>query len=225
MGGVVMVCGLSAVLSGCSNTARAGLRTIAQAWQGGEGVDPSQPLDPALQYLRVQSDRQSGLMVSAGEVANPRGPQTRWYSADGVVLRLAHGRVAAVHDGARSWVWVDGPPSVDWRRAAAGQTLRFAQVSDRQPGYRIGVARERELRATAQTLPSDLLQASRHLTATVTWFEERNIVGPPEPAWYAVDLSAQPPRVVFGQACLRADWCLNWQAWPPQPPSQAASAP
>ncbi len=229
-GAVALACGLSTLLGGCSTTTRAGLRTITQALQGGDEIDPTQPLDPQLHYLRVHIGRQVGLMVGAGEVPTPQGAQTRWYSADGVVLRLAQGRVAAIHDGARSWAWVadegrdQGPGVIDWQGVAAGRVQRFTQVSDRQPGYRVGIAREREIRMTSQTLPADVLEASRHLTASVTWFEERNTRGEPEPAWYAVDLSAQPPRVVFGQACLQADWCLSWQAWPPQAP-QPARAP
>jgi hypothetical protein len=226
-GVLALACGLSALLGGCSTTTRAGLRTIAQALQGGDEIDPTQPLDPQLQYLRVHIGRQVGLMVNAGEVLTPQGAQTRWYSADGVVLRLAQGRVAAIHDGARSWAWVanennnQGPVAIDWQSVAAGRAQRFTQVSDRQPGYRIGVAREREIRVASQTLPVEVLEASRHLTASVIWFEERNTRGEPEPAWYAVDLSAPQPRVVFGQACLQADWCLSWQAWPPQMPQPA----
>lgn len=213
------VCAMpSTLLGGCSTTMQAGVQTIAQALGAGDGDVEQQPLNPQLKYLRVQIGRQAGLMVNAGDIASAHGPQARWYSADGVVLRLAQGRIAAVNDGARAWRLVDGPAPLDWQRIAAGQPQRWREVSDQQPGYRFGITRERELRVLAQTPPIEVLEASRHVTAGVTWFEERSPRGDPQPAWYAVDLSAQPARVVFGQTCLQADWCLNWQAWPPQPP-------
>jgi hypothetical protein len=214
---VVLSATLSWVLGGCSTTTQAGLQTIAQAFAAGDDIEQQQ-LDPQLKYLRVQIGRQAGLMVFAGDIAGPQSPQARWYSADGVVLRLAQGRIAAVNDGARAWSAVDGPALLDWPRVAAGQHQRWREISDQQPGYRLGLARERELRVLTQAPPVEVLDASRHVTAGVAWFEERNLTGDPRPAWYAVDLSAQPARVVFGQTCLQADWCLNWQPWPPQPP-------
>jgi hypothetical protein len=213
------------LLSGCSTTARAGLDTIAQALRGANPDVERLELNPQLTYLRVQIGRQVGLMVRADEPSiapAELSDRSRWYSADGVVLRFAQGRIVAMHDRERSWAWVDSPQPVDWRRAAAGEVQRWREVSDQQPGYRLGRLRERELQVVRAVPPGDVLEASRHLTAPVTWFEERNVSGDPQTTWYAVDLSAPTARVVYGQTCLQEDWCLNWQVWPPQAPRLAS---
>lgn len=218
---------LSVAFSGCSSTALATWQTMAQAWRGGASLDAPPPLNPSLQYLRVQIRQQVGWMVRADDAGDSNAPPeaglSRWYSADGVVLRLEQGRVTALHDGRQSWTRVALPTPIDWHQLAAGTVLRFREVSDQMPGYRMGVARERLLMASAHAPPAEVLDAARHVTAPVTWFEERAAAPAASPslaasAWFAVDLSSRPAPVVFGHACLQADWCVNWQPWPPLPP-------
>jgi hypothetical protein len=211
------------LLTACSTTAWSGLETLAQAFWGDSADIEHQPLDPKLTYLRVQVGQQVGLMVQANDIAAAQADHSRWYSVDGVVLRLMQGRIQAVNEGGRSWTAVE-PNRVDWRAVASGQVQRWREVSDQRPGYRFGLARDRELRVARATPPAHVLEASRHVTAPVTWFEERNAQGQPQSAWYAVDVAQQPARVIYGQTCLQAQWCVNWQVWPPNAASAAEAS-
>ena len=57
----------------------------------------------------------------------------------------------------------------------------------------------------------------------IRWVQERvrpkavdphNLGLDPLPAYYALDVSSTPARVVYGRQCLIANYCLSWQLWP-----------
>lgn len=225
--GARLACSLAGALAlaGCGPTMHAGLRTLEQAWSGvPTGVD-TLPLDPALTYLRVQLGRQTGLMVLADQAASPRGTVHTWVSADGAVLRLVDGRLDGYADLRQSWSLAAAGLPPAWTPLADPGGSRFAEVLDVQPGYRLGQQRLRE-RVAADRAPAG--HQWRGDPDAVRWFVERNAQDASEPRWYAVDLQSTPARVVYGQACLNAEVCLSWQAWPTptalaRPQAEAAS--
>jgi hypothetical protein len=191
---------------------RAGLDTLRQAWPGSTGALPDAvALDARYRYLRVQVEGRTGLMVLADHDPGPQGRTAVWYSADGVVLRLAEGRIAGVTDGVRSWQWVSAAAPIDWQAVVTRGPTRFEQIIDRQPGWRFGERRARVVQAMAS---APALHRAVGLPPQVQWFEERNASGAPQPVWYAVVLSAEGAQVMYGQTCLETDWCLSWQPWP-----------
>ena len=211
----------AAALTGCGLTLRGGLATLDHAFRGesaaldAQARDPN-ALDPALRYLKVQAGRRTGLMVLGGAAVTGHGPTETWYSADGAVLRLAAGRLVGYADLQRAWSVVPPAPAaapVDWLAAASGTAPgpRVWHETDTQPGYRLArrAARER----VALNAPPAGSQA-QGLAPDVRWFVERDAIGGGAPAWYAVDVSTAPGRVVHGQACVDAGLCLSWQPWP-----------
>jgi hypothetical protein len=201
------------LLAGCGANMRAAIVTARQAMDGGATQAGSPAgLDPRFDYLRVHVGRQAGWMVRADDGPSPRGPLTHWYSADGALLRLLDGRLAGMTDGSRSWRATGLPVAVDWTALSRGGALEYRQTVDLQPGYRLGLVRQRRLQASAEAAPGHRLQAPPQVV--VQWFVEKDAGGADNGAmWYAIDMAAQPPRVLYGQACLEPDWCLSWQTW------------
>jgi hypothetical protein len=206
---------LAVLLGGCGANMRAAVGTAAQALDGGAaGVDTPQALDPRLHYLRVQVGRQVGLMVRADAGRAPAEPVTYWYSADGALLRLRDGLLVGLTESSRSWRVARGPEAVDWLAVAQGRPFDYRRIVDQQPGYRIGLRETRRIQAQPSAPAGHQL---RQAGARLQWFVERDPSAETDLAtWYAVDLAVEPPRVVYGQACLAADWCINWQPWPPR---------
>jgi len=202
-------------LAGCGANMRAAVGTARTALDGGASrLDAGGPLDPRHEYLRVQIGRQVGLMVRADPAGVRTDRTSYWYSADGALLRLVDGRIVGLADASRSWRITQGVDRIDWAAVAAQGTFEFRRTVDQQPGYRIGQPQQRRLRPAAAAPAGHALQAT---VAQLQWFVEDDArTGDSLPAWYAVDLAAIPPRVVYGQACLSADWCVNWQPWPPR---------
>ena len=212
LAGAVLAAALAAS-AGCGANMQAAIVTARQAMDGGAAVaDNPASLDPRFDYLRVHVGRQAGWMVRADDGPPPRGPLTHWYSADGALLRLLDGRLAGMTDGNRSWRVAGLPPAIDWAALARGGALAYRRTVDLQPGYRLGIVQPRRLQAAPGPAPGHRLQAPPQVV--VQWFVEKDAGGADNGAmWYAIDMAAQPPRVLYGQACLEPDWCLSWQTW------------
>lgn len=199
-------------LGGCGANMTAALATASKTWDGGRSVaGPNAAVNPAFDYLRVETDRQVGLMARAGEEPSVHGRTEPWFSADGAVLRLSQGRIVGLTDGARSWQLSRALEPVDWREIAAGQSQAQTWVVDEQPGYRLGRRFDRVIDLSLAGPPGVRLPSP---SRGVRWFRESDPLGASMPAWYAVDLTQRPARVVYAQACLTPKWCLNWQPWP-----------
>lgn len=207
---------LSICLSACGANMRAALDTARSAVDGGSSrTNSSRALDPRLNYLHVQIGRQVGLMVrSDTPLAGDIPGSSHWYSADGALLRLQDGRLIGLTEAGRSWRVTQGPTTIDWAAIATGQALDFQRQVNQLPGYHIGLIQHRRLRAIPSAPAAHSLRSP---VAKPQWFIEHDARGgEATAAWYAVDLATQPPRVLYGQTCLAADWCIRWQVWPPR---------
>jgi hypothetical protein len=203
--------GLVLLLGGCGANMTAALATASKTWDGGRSVaGPNAVVNPAFDYLRVETGRQVGLMARAGDEPSVHGRIEPWFSADGAVLRLSQGRIVGLADGSRSWQLSRALEPVDWRQVAAGQPQTQTWVVDEQPGYRMGRRFDRVIELSLAGPPG---RDTLSLTRGVRWFREFDTRAASLPAWYAVDLQQQPPRVVYAQSCLGPQWCLNWQPW------------
>lgn len=173
-------------------------------------------LNPNYQYLHVTlAGAKPALLVLGYVDAHPQGDIEVWYSAQGEVLRLQHGRL----------VGAAGLP-VEWRRVAYPQTppswqsvppegARFSSVRDEQPGYRLGVVEQ----VVLTPLPSAPLVLSNPTHATAAWFQERytDARGPTRPdAWFALGNYGGQRTIVYSRQCLSASVCLSLQRWPLQ---------
>jgi hypothetical protein len=215
---------VASLCAGCGNTMRSGLATVKEAFASADEVLPAAgTLDLRFAYLRVHVEGRVALMASADHDFGPQGRTAIWYSADGVVLRLADGRLVGMTDGARSWHWVSAAAPIDWQAVRTQGRVIFEQVIDQQPGWRFGQRRTRVVEALAGPPAS---HGSVDLPAPVQWFEERNAAGPAQPSWYAVTFAQKGAEVVYGQTCLDTRWCLSWQPWPvaSDPAAQRAGA-
>jgi hypothetical protein len=201
---------LCAALTGCGAGLKAALETTATAWRGEPAAQTAR--DPRLTYLRVAVGRQRGWMVRADAPPGSPSGLTHWYSADGALLRLTPGGLlAGFAETQRDWRLTRGPFHLDWQAAAAGQQVLVERISQRQPGYHLGV------RESARLLPTELapnLPLAAELAPSadraLRWFVEQPLDGSPARAWYAVDVSGKPARLVFGAYCPLPDWCIQW---------------
>jgi hypothetical protein len=114
----------------------------------------------------------------------------------------------------RQWTTVSALPRVDWHEISSGTPVSFERLVDEQPGYRLGQRWLRTLQAAADARPppSTLAQS---LPAGSRWFMEHSPHQPQQGRfWYAVDMTRQPARLVYGQACVTPTLCLEWVAAP-----------
>ncbi|MCK9202029.1 MAG: YjbF family lipoprotein [Gallionella sp.] len=199
-------------LAGC--TVEPATQAVLDAYrlsQGG-GSAPHR-LDPALQYLRVVAAGQENLLVLGYVDPAANGPVQVWYSGDGSVLRLDDGRlVGAAIRGVVDWSGVTFVNLPAWH--SIGERAEFVRIRDVSPGYRYGIRDEMHIRRIPAPDDSGLAGIA---PALLTWFEESVAggAGDGQPARYAVEHAGTPAaRVVYGEQCLTAQYCLSWQNWP-----------
>lgn len=189
------------------------------------------PLRPDLQYLRVTTNGTPALLVLGDLDQDAEGrPVQVWYSAGKEVLRLQNGRL----------VGLAGTP-VEWRNVAlprdlpAWQTIQaptsYLRSRDEMPGYRIGIHELVQVRPISAPSGTSLLGVDR---STLRWYEETispapdsslvatSAFKPLPPARYAVRIEGGTARAVYGEQCLDADLCIQWQHWPHPAPESLA---
>ncbi len=209
-----------ASLTGCSSMWQAAEQTLSPLWDRSKTDATRQAvLREGYEYLRVDINGHSGLMVRGGEETSGQNRISVWYSADGGVLKLAGGRLVGYSDGQRRWSLL----SQDTPDASHTQAV-FRETFDAQPGDRYGLSRVRERHPLSTSPRGQRWQGQNALT----WVEERDRADDPrypQPvAWFGIDAEAVPPRFVYGHRCIAPDWCIDWQSWPPRSPNPSGAA-
>jgi hypothetical protein len=189
--------------------------TVAEAFSQGPSVD-ALPLNPNLRYLRVSTQGRTALMVLGYVDPTDSGPIETWYSREGEVLRLQHGRLVGTAGLAVDWraVRYTGLPA--WPEMAGRAAAEFERQRDEMPGYRFNVADKVALRQVRA--PSNAALAGLK-AADLVWYEETVLAtGRPLPsARYGLRDKDGVRTVVYGEQCLSAQFCMSWQTWPAQP--------
>lgn len=210
------------LVAGCGHTPVT--RTLVETFGQRPGVDGFN-LNPALRYLRVTSGGREVLMVLGYADPHPSGEVETWYSASGEVLKLQNGRLLSTTGLKLDWRQVRYLGLPPWQSMVGSSIVRFERERDEMPGHRFGI---RETVEISPTSPPQDAKLSGLQPETLRWLEER-VVTPPSPMpsarfGLASRDAGQPPAVVYGEQCLKPDFCIAWQAWPVDPP-RAASAP
>ena len=228
---VVLLAALAGCQAGPETAALEGLRNTLF-----KGRAPEPVLNPAFAYLRVTLQGNVAYLALGATDPHPQGPTENWFTATGEVLRLRDGRIADVLGTAVEWREVRHTGWPGWAAALAVPTLattglEWTRERDVMPGYRYRVVDRLRLRPIP---PPSRSQLQRLAPASLQWFEERNIesrggesrggesriglpsrgaVEPLPPARYALEWRDGQATVVYGEQCLRADFCLSWQRW------------
>ena len=210
------------VLTGCGHTPVT--RTIVETFGKASSVD-SINLNPELRYLRVTSDGREALMVLGYSDPHPLGDIETWYSASGEVLKLQNGRILSTTGLKLDWRQVRYVGMPSWPNLLGSPLARFERERDEMPGHRFGI---RETVQISPMPPPRDAKLSGLSAEALRWMEER-VVSPPTPlpsARFGLALhdAGKPPVVVYGEQCLRPDFCIAWQTWPVEAP-RAANAP
>ena len=104
--------------------------------------------------------------------------------------------------------------------------ITYQRIRTLMPGYRAQIEETiflEPLNEPPNEIPSRDL--ARMNFDHVRWVQERvrpkavdphNLGLDPLPAYYALDVSSNPARVVYGRQCLVLNYCLSWQVWPSQ---------
>ena len=213
---------MSALLAGCGHTPVT--RTLVETFGKGVGVDAIN-LNPALSYLRVSSDGREALLVLGYSDPHPSGDIETWYSASGEVFKLQNGRLLSTTGLKLDWREVRYASLPSWTALFKNPSARFERERDEMPGHRFGIRETVEISSVSPPRNANLVGLS---PLSLRWFEER-VVASPRPlssARYGVAQrdNGKPPLVVYGEQCLRPDFCISWQTWPADPP-RAANAP
>ena len=104
--------------------------------------------------------------------------------------------------------------------------ITYQRIRTLMPGYRAQIEETIFLEPLNEA-PGDI--PSRDLARLnldrIRWVQERvrpkaidphNLGFDPLPAYYALDVSSSPARVIYGRQCLIQNYCLSWQVWPTQ---------
>lgn len=198
-------------LAACSESTTALFSTGRLAVLGGAKEVEPEKLDRRFRYLRVTHDAGVSILVLGFLDRDANGPVEVWYSFDGELIRLQHGRVTAVTGLKPEWRSVTLPRLPAWSELAKAQNpVEWTRTRDVMPGYRYGVRDRLALRTIDPPRGTALVGLD---PKTLSWFEERTTGdGDKLPvARYAV----RGDQAVYGEQCLGAETCFKWQRWPP----------
>lgn len=207
--GLVLLASL--FLVACNSGMHAGLKTIKDEVFP-RTVDVKRiDLQAQYRYLLVEQKGQEALLVWVGDESSHKGPVNVWVSADGVIIRTLHGQLMGVTEPQRQWALRS--ESLDLALIAATSNLRSIQITDTQPGFRMGVHREIEHRSFT---PTDALVKWFNKGHLLRWVEELDAKSGERLAILGLDAAH---ATVAGQRCMSPQWCIRWQTWPPKGPS------
>ena len=199
------------MLAACGHTPVT--RTLAQAFDSGQNID-QQPLNPQLDYLRVSLNGRLALMVLGYREQTLLGPVETWYSSQGEVLKLHHGRLVSTVGLALDWRDVRYQNLPTWHEASTNsQQQVFVRVRDQMPQYRFGITEKIAIYPIAA--PKDAKLAGVSATQ-LSWLEEKVVSSPHglASARFGLHTHAGVTQVIYGEQCLTESMCIAWQKWP-----------
>lgn len=199
------------------------------------------PLNPQLNYLRVDIAGLQALMVRGYIDQDKNGPIDVWYSSDGSILRLQKGRYLGSVGFDRNWRNVVYNNVPDLQQALGNLTamtanapvnttlfqateLYFLRSHLAMPGtvavvaQRVALVLPQELtQHIPQNIPTPLQGYLRH--KDVAWIAERSLLpirgdSAPAQAMYGLEKSSTGYQYLIGQQCLSEKFCITWMPWP-----------
>lgn len=213
--------------TGCTPWQSAAYESTRFALQPAAAVDKAQ-LRPELRYLRVTTQGTPVLLVLGEIDRDAQGREVQvWYSAGAEVLRLQNGRLVGLTGTPVEWRHVALPASLPaWSSIAAPTT--YVRTLDRMPGYHIGLREQVTVRPIAAPGSTQLQGVDEQ---RLRWFEETARPSTDTPAAISARIAQLPPSryavfvgannqttPVYGEQCLDAQTCFQWQSWPPRLP-------
>lgn len=203
-------------LAGCASssspvqrTFQAAVAPLSAAWSGPPKSALAAPAASGFDYLRVSVNGKAVWLARGYTDPAEGGAVTVWYSAQSEVLRLQRGRLAGLAGTPQAWLRVEGiaaaplgpdvpPGGVTWQRRV-----------DQMPGHQWGLQDTLQVRRIDP--PHDTQLAVLN-AADLVWIEEVDTRRRLPPSRYAWKPGESAP--VYGEQCLKSDFCLAWQLWP-----------
>lgn len=206
-------------LAGCSTSASPVQRTFEAAvapWVSRIKAAPAEasgapttPAAPGFDYLRVSVNGKPVWLARGYTDPAEGGAVSVWYSAQAEVLRLQRGRLAGLVGTPLSWVRVEGigtaPPGPDLPDSGATWQRRV----DQMPGHQWALQDTLQVRRIGPPADTQLAGLSPN---DLVWVEEVDTRRRLPPSRYAWKPGQADP--VYGEQCLKSDFCLAWQRWP-----------
>lgn len=214
--GLVSLALALSVLAGCSTSASPVQRTFEAAvapWVRGLRAAPVEaagvPVQAGFDYLRVSVNGKPVWLARGYTDPAEGGVVSVWYSAQAEVLRLQRGRLAGLVGTPTSWVRVEGigtaPPGPDLPDSGATWQRRV----DQMPGHQWALQDTLQVRRIGPPADTQLAGLSPN---DLVWVEEVDTRRRLPPSRYAWKPGQADP--VYGEQCLKSDFCLAWQRWP-----------
>lgn len=206
----LIVIGLTGLVGCQSSPIMQSFAGVGQAMVFRSSTEKKPPsLNPAFQYLRVQSGKRVAYFARGSIDRQPGGDVDVWYSGLREVLRLQNGRVVGESGMSTEWLAVvlQSPPN--WDEDLNG--VEYARIRDIAPGYRYGL--KDKLRLQLVQPPS-----SSHLVGIrpqdLIWYRETSITDTDTPpALYGLSKEQGRWQVVYSEVCMATDLCFSWQRW------------
>ena len=171
-------------------------------------------------YLRVELSGQPPSLLVLGYVdPHPMGNVEVWYSAQGEVLRLQHGRLIGAAGLAVSWKRVAYPKAPPAWTDILTTRASFERVRDVAPGYHHNLVDKVTLTpVSAKNVLGFVSPFQQENSQPVAWFRESYVSSAFAPAlpdsWFALGLYQGQQSIVYSRQCLSAELCLSIQRWP-----------
>lgn len=178
------------------------------------------------------SANQEVIQFRNGRLASTAGLDFNWTSVQhsediplerALALQAESEKIPFSSDLTASLPSYSGSP-LQYEKPKKSPALAYQRIRTLMPGYRAQIKETVFLEPLAQPpvdIPAGDLE--RLNLSKIRWVQERirplardssNSGLDSLPAYYALDVSSQPARVVYGRQCLVKDYCLSWQAWP-----------
>ena len=214
--GLTALCWVLVGLAGCASSSSPVQRTFqaavapwVSAWKGSAPEAASATLTPGFDYLRVHVNGKPVWLARGYTDPAEGGPVTVWYSAQSEVLRLHRGRLVGLVGTPVSWSKVEGTASAPLGPELPEAGITWQRRVDQMPGHLWGLSDT--LRSRRIAPPTDSHVAGVN-PADLVWTEEVDTQRRLPPSRYAWKPGDSAP--VYGEQCLKSDFCLAWQLWP-----------
>ncbi|MES2208455.1 MAG: YjbF family lipoprotein [Pseudomonadota bacterium] len=225
---LVFIAGI-ALTTGCSTVWQSTYETSVAAFKNPEKLLTEAKLDSHYRYLRFEVNQHPVLLILGFVDVHPEGPVEVWYGGDPVMVKLQNGRYVASKGLQTNWqdVHIDQVPDF----ASLNQPQRYLRTRQQAPGAEFGIRETvviTPLNQAPDIAPKLLKEPNIRLVASgdnvdvapIRWFSEVVVSASTAtmskaklPAFYAVEMASKP-KIIFGYQCLKADYCISWQAWP-----------
>ncbi len=226
-------------LHGCSSQTDAAWKTMQMGFRNEAAQIEKAHLKNDLTYLRANINGLEVLLVKGYVDSSLQGPVDVWYSSDGSVMRIQHGRYLGSIGFDQNWHEVsrNDAPNLD-------MLLNSVMSPSNNPNTPIVNTKKYFSTQSYVVMPSYLVMRDERISSVLSasppesipssfkkYLQNKDLIWvfeSPQPsdifkrkggsfAWYGFVKNTGGFEQVIGQQCLSKESCITWMPWPIQP--------